>query len=152
MILAMFRQRPGNALRRCVADEQGITLLEILVVMVILGLLATLGSIQLISYLGRAKTDTARLQIQELTTAIDLFRIDVGRVPSTSEGLLALLEPPAGIRTWRGPYMRKRSALTDPWGRAYLYKAPGGSREYEITSFGADGRSGGDSENRDVAN
>jgi len=151
MILTMIRQRLGNTFRRWIGDEQGVTLLEILVVMVILGLLATLGSIQLINYLGRAKTDTARLQIQELTTAIDLFRIDVGRVPSTSEGLLALLEPPAGIHSWRGPYIRKRSALIDPWGRTYLYKAPGSSREYEIASFGADGRSGGDNENRDVA-
>lgn len=152
MIRIMSRRFLRIAFRRHVADEQGMTLLEILVVMVILGLLATLGSVQLMSYLGRAKTDTTRLQIQELTTAIDLYRIDVGRVPSTSEGLLALLEAPPGIPSWRGPYIRKRSALTDPWGRSYLYKAPGNNREYEIASFGADGRSGGDNENRDVTN
>lgn len=152
MTYTMSQNRLGIALYRRLGDEQGMTLLEILVVMVILGLLATLGSVQLINYLGRARADTARLQIQELTTAIDLFRIDVGRVPSTSEGLLVLLEPPVGIHSWRGPYIRKRSALIDPWGRAYLYKAPGDNREYGITTFGADGRSGGDSENRDVTN
>jgi len=148
----MIPDRLGAIFRRWASNEHGVTLLELLVVMVILGLLATLGSIQLFSYLARAKTDTARLQIQELTTALDLFRIDVGRVPSTSEGLLALMEPPADLPSWRGPYIRKRSVLIDPWGRAYFYKAPGASREFEIVSFGADGRSGGENENRDIVN
>jgi general secretion pathway protein G len=152
MIRATLHPRSIRAFSRRIANEDGMTLLEVLVVMAILGLVATLGSVQLINYLGRAKTGTARLQIQELATAIDLFRIDVGRVPSAAEGLIALVEPPAGVKPWRGPYMRKRSALNDPWGRVYLYKTPGNNREYEIASFGADGRAGGDNENSDVAN
>lgn len=132
-------------------DNSGMTLLEILVVMVILGLLATLGSIQLMGYLDRAKADTARLQVQELMTALDLFRIDVGRAPSTSEGLQVLLDGPAGVANWRGPYLRSRSILTDPWRRPYHYKAPGEHGEYDLVSFGADGADGGEKENRDVA-
>jgi general secretion pathway protein G len=132
-------------------DERGMTLLEILVVMVILGLLATLGSIQLMGYLGRAKSDTARLQIQELRTALDLYRVDVGHPPSTAEGLQALLEKPAGAETWRGPYLRNWTILSDPWRRPYRYQSPGEHGEYDLVSFGADGQAGGESENSDVA-
>jgi general secretion pathway protein G len=132
-------------------DRQGMTLLEILVVMVILGLLATLGSIQLMGYLGRAKTDTARLQVQELMTALDLFRIDAGRLPSTDEGLKALIDGPSGLTQWRGPYLRSRSILTDPWRRPYQYKSPGEHGEYDLLTLGADGVAGGERENRDVA-
>lgn len=133
-------------------DCGGMTLLEILVVMVILGLLATLGSFQLMGYLDRAKADTARLQIQELVTALDLFRIDVGRAPSTSEGLQALLNAPDVNTHWRGPYLRRKSILTDPWRRPYHYRSPGEHGEYDLVSFGADGVIGGENENRDVAN
>jgi general secretion pathway protein G len=132
-------------------DRRGMTLLEILVVMVILGLLATLGSIQLMGYLGRAKTDTARLQVQELVTALDLFRIDVGRLPTTGEGLQALIDGPAGLPNWRGPYLRNKNILTDPWRRPYQYRSPGERGEYDLVSFGADGIAGGEKENRDVA-
>ncbi|MGO4571643.1 type II secretion system major pseudopilin GspG [Microvirga sp. 2TAF3] len=136
--------------RFCV-DSHGMTLLEILVVMVILGLLATLGSIQLMGYLGRAKTDMARLQVQELMTALDLFRIDVGRPPSTSEGLQSLLDRPASLDSWRGPYLRNRNILTDPWRRPYQYKSPGEHGEYDLSTLGADGVVGGENEKRDVA-
>ncbi|WP_201837359.1 type II secretion system major pseudopilin GspG [Microvirga zambiensis] len=132
-------------------DRSGMTLLEILVVMVILGLLATLGSFQLMGYLDRAKSDTARLQVQELMTALDLYRIDVGRAPSTAEGLQALLQAPAGSSNWRGPYLRSRAVLTDPWRRPYHYRAPGEHGEYDLLSFGADGIAGGEKENQDVA-
>lgn len=152
-----FSVRPRNAanrraLERLVVDSSGMTLLEILVVMVILGLLATLGSIQLMGYLGRAKSDTTRLQMQELATALDLYRIDVGRLPSTGEGLQALLDRPAGVHNWRGPYLRNRSILADPWRHAYQYKAPGEHGEYDLTSFGADGVAGGEGEKSDIAN
>lgn len=130
--------------------QDGMTLLEILVVMVILGLLATLGSIQLMSYLGRAKGDVARLQLSELATAIDLFHIDIGRVPATDEGLLVLVQKPSQLDRWRGPYLRKEGILKDPWGRAYIYKSPGEQSEYELISLGADGAPGGTDENQDV--
>lgn len=130
--------------------DEGMTLLELLVVIVILGLLATLGSIKLVGYLGRAKTDTARLQIQELMTALDLYRIDVGRLPTSAEGLNALVERPGSATAWRGPYLRSKASLSDPWRRPYRYQAPGTRGEYDLVSFGADGASGGDDENQDI--
>lgn len=133
------------------ADRSGMTLLEVLVVMVIIGLLATLGSVQLMGYLGRAKADTAKLQVQELGTALDLYRIDVGRVPTTEEGLNALLVAPEGADRWAGPYLRKKKALNDPWGRPYRYASPGETAEYDLVSLGADGRPGGEGDNRDVS-
>jgi len=126
------------------------TLLEILIVMVILGLLATLGSVQLMGYLGRAKTDTAKLQLQELMTALDLYRIDVGHAPTTAEGLVALVEPPANRDKWRGPYLRSRAVLVDPWGRPYRYQSLTGRDDYELVTLGADGLVGGERENSDV--
>lgn len=130
--------------------DEGMTLLELLVVIVILGLLATLGSIKLMGYLGRAKTETARLQLQELMTALDLYRIDVGQLPTTSEGLSALVERPGGTPTWRGPYLRSKAALSDPWRRPYRYQSPGTRGEYDLLSFGADGAAGGENENQDI--
>jgi len=151
-VTLLFRSAPWRRhLRTLRDDEQGMTLLEILVVMVILGLLATLGSIQLMGYLGRAKTDTARLQVQELMTALDLYRIDAGRPPSTAEGLEALVQKPAEADTWRGPYLRIRTILVDPWRRPYRYQSPGEHGEYDLSSYGADGQTGGDNENRDIA-
>lgn len=132
-------------------DRSGMTLLEVLVVMVIIGLLATLGSLQLMGYLGRAKADTAKLQIQELGTALDLFRMDVGRVPTTDEGLSALTKQPEGAERWGGPYLRKKATLADPWGRPYRYASPGQTQDYDLVSLGADGRAGGENENRDVS-
>lgn len=141
----------GTRRKGFLRDERGMTLLEILVVMVILGLLATLGSIQLMNYLGRAKTDLAQLQIQELTTAVDLFRIDVGRPPKTEEGLIALITRPQNLDRWRGPYLRKEGILKDPWGRLYIYKSPDDAALYSITSFGANGTVGGTGEDQDVS-
>lgn len=136
---------------RRLRDRSGMTLLEVLVVMVIIGLIATLGSLQLMGYLGRAKVDTAKLQIQELGTALDLFRMDVGRVPTSEEGLAALMNRPEGAERWGGPYLRKKATLADPWNRPYRYVSPGESHEYDLVSLGADGRQGGEGENRDVS-
>lgn len=133
-------------------DQRGMTLLELLVVMVILGLLATLGAVQLVGYLGRAKSDTARLQIQELETAIDLYRLDVGRVPTTKEGLTSLVQKNTEASGWRGPYLRKQAAIIDPWGRPYIYRAPGERGEFDIVTLGADGQVGGENENKDIGN
>lgn len=126
------------------------TLIELLVVIVILGLLATLGSVQLMSYLGRAKADGAALQIRELSSAIDLFYLDVGRVPSAAEGLAALIHAPADTAGWRGPYLKGEAILRDPWGRAYAYAAPGAKSAFEIVSYGSDGQPGGDGDAADL--
>ncbi|MBB3930032.1 general secretion pathway protein G [Kaistia hirudinis] len=128
------------------------TLLEILIVMVILGLLATLGSVQLIGYLGRAKAQTAHLQIEEIGTAVELYRIDVGSLPEGKDALIGLVEQPAGVERWNGPYLRKRTVLTDPWGRAYTYSQPGEHGEFDIVSLGADGKAGGEGVDADIGN
>src|SRR5262245_1970902 len=100
--------------------DDGLTLLVLLIVIAILGMLAVLGTVQLSGYRARARADTTRLQIEQLVTALDLFRIDVGRAPSEAEGLRALVEAPAELASWRGPYLRKREAINDPWGRPFV--------------------------------
>jgi general secretion pathway protein G len=140
-----------HVIRKLARNEAGFTLLELLIVIAILGLLGVVGSLQVYGYLGRARTDTARLQIDQLSTALDLFRIDVGRLPTTEEGLNALLDTPAGLTTWRGPYLKKTSAIVDPWGRPFVYRQPGQGAEFDLASFGADGKPGGTGEDLDVA-
>lgn len=129
--------------------ERGFTLVELLVVMVILGLLAALV---VPAYLGRerkARSQAARTQIELLGTALDTFRLDVGRYPSSQEGLVALQEG-RGIPGWDGPYLKK-GVPADPWGRPFLYVAPGEHGEYDLFTYGADGAPGGDGDARDLA-
>lgn len=142
--------RDAALFRRLLRDDRGVTLLEILVAMVILGLLATLGSTQLMGYLDRAKVDTAKLQLAEIATAVDLFQIDIGRVPTSDEGLSALMERPPSLSSWRGPYLRKRGALQDPWGRPYEYVGVE-QNAYQISSFGSDGKAGGEGSAADLS-
>jgi len=132
--------------------ERGFTLIELLVVLAILGLLAGLVGPRILDYFGRAKAQTAALQIENIGGALDLFRLDVGRYPGNEEGLAALVAAPPNAPEWRGPYI-KGGVPKDPWGRAYLYRAPGTEgRPYDLVSFGADGVAGGDGENRDIIN
>jgi general secretion pathway protein G len=133
-------------------SDAGFTLLELLIVIAILGLLAVVGTLQLTSYLGKARTDTTKLQVDQLATALDLFRIDVGRLPTTDEGLRALLESSSELDGWRGPYLRKPEAIRDAWGRPFVYRQPGEHGQYDIVSYGADGRPGGSGEDADVFN
>ena len=140
------------ATRASLGSESGYTLLELLIVIAILGLLAVVGAVQLSGYLGRARTDTAKLQIDQLTTALDLFRIDVGRLPTGDEGLAALIEMPADAKGWRGPYLKKPEAIRDPWGHVFLYRQPGERKEYDLVSLGSDGRPGGSGESLDITN
>ena len=129
--------------------QGGFTLVELLVVMVILGLLAALV---VPAYLGRerkARSQAAKTQIELFGTALDTFRLDVGRYPSSQEGLAALQEG-RGIPGWDGPYLKK-GVPADPWGRAYLYVSPGEHGDYDLYSYGADGAPGGDGDARDVA-
>src|SRR6266702_3414034 len=132
--------------------DAGFTLLELLIVIAILGLLGVVGVIQLTGYLGGARTDTAKLQLDQLSTALDLYRVDVGRLPTTQEGLNSLLVRPTDVARWRGPYLRKAQAINDPWGRVFGYKFPGEHGEYDLVSYGADGQPGGDGENLDISN
>jgi general secretion pathway protein G len=132
-------------------SDSGMTILELLVVVAILGVLATLGGAQVLGYLDRARADTARLQIRELVVALDVFEMDVGRPPTPEEGLEALVVEPAGAEGWRGPYLRGRGLLRDPWGRAYLFGLNGDAVGYEVRSLGADGRTGGEDEDTDIS-
>ncbi len=140
------RNRP-----RCAA---GFTLIELLVVLLILGLIAGLAGPQVMSYLGESKTKTAKLQIEELSNSLDLFKLDVGRYPDSQEGLQALVQAPSsvGADRWRGPYLRKKSVPKDPWGNDYHYVSPGTHGAFDILSLGSDGKEGGDGESRDVTN
>ena len=126
----------------------GFTLIELLVVLVILGLLAV--GPQVLRYLGSAKSDTTRLQIEELGAALDLFHLEVGRYPSTEEGLMALVEPPTGVNRWNGPYLRKKHIPLDPWDNEYHYRSPGEHGMYDLYSFGSDNLEGGENENADI--
>jgi general secretion pathway protein G len=130
----------------------GFTLIELLVVLAILALLAGLVGSQVIGYLGRAKSDTARLQVEQLSQSLDLFMIDAGRYPTTEEGLEALVKAPKNVNNWHGPYLKKGTVPKDPWGRDYVYRSPGEHGAYDLYSLGADGAEGGEGENADITN
>ena len=131
----------------------GFTLVEILVVMVILGLLFGLVGPRVIDYLSRAKTDVARIQLENIATALDLYRLDVGRYPSQEEGLRALVEEPTGVKRWTGPYLKDRTMPLDPWDRDYLYAIPGShDGSFDLSSLGSDGVEGGEDEAADITN
>lgn len=131
---------------------RGFTLIELLVVLMILGLIAGLAGPQVMNYLGESKAKAAKLQIEEFGSSLDLFKLDMGRYPVGQEGLQALVQAPAGQGgdRWRGPYLRKKNVPKDPWGNDYQYAAPGRFGHYDIISFGADGREGGDGDNKDL--
>jgi general secretion pathway protein G len=129
--------------------NSGFTLVELLVVMIIIGLLAALVGPRFIRQDEKAKVKAAKAQIELLSTALDTFRLDVGRYPSSQEGLEALRTQPGGVERWDGPYLKKDVPL-DPWGKAYVYKSPGDHGPFDILSYGADGTAGGDGDNRDI--
>jgi general secretion pathway protein G len=133
--------------------QAGFTLLEVLVVLVILGLLAAVvAGPQIFKYLGTAKSEAAKVQVQQISSALDLYRLEVGRYPTQEEGVVALIEAPAGLTKWNGPYLKKKEAIVDPWGRQFLYKVPGQHGDYDLYTLGADNTQGGNGEDQDVTN
>jgi general secretion pathway protein G len=132
-------------------QQAGITLLELLVVMVIIALFATLVGTRLWKNVASAKTTTAKAQIETFENAIEQFRLDVGRLPTQEEGLQALRVRPPSVDTskWNGPYLQKEIP-PDPWGNAYVYRMPGQHGEFDVLSYGRDGREGGEGEDGDV--
>ena len=128
----------------------GFTLIELLVVLMILGLLAGLAGPRVLKQLGGAKSDTAQLQIAEFSSGLDLFHLDVGRYPTTEEGLSALASEPAGVPNWNGPYLKKNDIPGDPWGQVYHYRYPGESGDFDLYSLGRDNVDGGEDEDTDI--
>jgi general secretion pathway protein G len=128
----------------------GFTLIELLVVLAIIGLLAGLVGPQVMKHLGGAKTKTARVQIEDLAGALDMYKMDVGRYPSSSEGLKALVERPSSARLWNGPYLRKSTVPQDPWIYDYHYVSPGEHGRFDLFSLGGDNAAGGDCEDSDI--
>jgi general secretion pathway protein G len=130
---------------------QGFTLLELLVVMVIIGLLAGFVAPRFFAQIGKSETKAARAQLDALEKALDQYRLDVGRYPGNEQGLAALVERPAGLTRWSGPYLKK-SVPQDPWGQPYIYKSPGDHGEFDLLSLGKDGQPGGTGEAEDITN
>jgi general secretion pathway protein G len=146
--LPLFSQKAANVCAR----DAGFTLLELLVVLGIIALLATIAGPQVLRYLGKARTDTARAQISAVATAIELYALDNSTYPSTQVGLGALMQQPQGAARWKGPYLRSADGLIDPWGRPYQYRFPGKNGQPEIFTLGRDNAPGGLGEDQDVSN
>jgi general secretion pathway protein G len=134
-------ERKVSARRR--GREDGFTLIEILVVITIIGLIMGLVGPRVLNYLSQSKVKAATIQIQSFASSLDLFYLDLGRYPSSSEGLTALVQRPGGASAWNGPYLKNNSVPDDPWGHPYRYRSPGERNPYEITSLGSDGQEGG---------
>ncbi|MGE0357075.1 MAG: type II secretion system major pseudopilin GspG [Burkholderiales bacterium] len=132
--------------------RRGFTLLELVMVLVIIGVILAMVGPRVFSNLGRANSEVAKAKIGMIGGQLELFKLDVGRYPTSQEGLGALLAAPGGAANWNGPYIRDPKELKDPWNRDFVYRAPGEKGAYDIVSLGADGKEGGDGDNRDVRN
>ena len=125
------------------SEEAGFTLVEMLVVITIIGLIMALVAPRVLGYLSESKAKAAKIQIESFGSALDLFYLDSGRYPTGSEGLVVLVQRPGNAPAWNGPYLKGGVVPADPWGNAYVYRAPGQHGAYEILSYGSDGQEGG---------
>lgn len=155
MVPRTFSQGP-SAVRAAAgtrtAAQAGFTLLELLIVLGILALLATVATPQVLRYLGKARTETAKVQINNIASALELYALDNGTYPPAQIGLAALVQPPHGAARWAGPYLKKAEGLNDPWGRPYQYRVPGRAGAFEVFTLGRDNAPGGTGEDSDVTN
>jgi general secretion pathway protein G len=124
-------------------NEQGFTLVEMLVVITIIGLIMGLIGPRVLNYLSESKVKAAKIQLQSFGSALDLFYLDAGRFPSTAEGLTALVQRTPGVAAWNGPYLKGGNVPNDPWNNPYIYRSPSERSPYEIMSYGSDGQEGG---------
>jgi general secretion pathway protein G len=142
ILLKRMQLRATGKLRPNVG-EQGFTLVEMLVVITIIGLIMGLIGPRVLNYLSESKVKAAKIQLQSFAGALDLFYLDAGRYPSSSEGLAVLVQQTPGVAAWNGPYLKGGSVPNDPWNHAYVYRAPGEHGPYDIVSYGSDGQEGG---------
>jgi general secretion pathway protein G len=139
-MLKLARLSTFRSARR--AGEGGFTLVEMLVVITIIGLIMALVGPRVLNYLSESKVKAAKIQIESFSSALDLYYLDNGRYPTSSEGLPALVQRPANASSWNGPYLKTGSVPADPWGRPYVYRSPADHAPYEIASYGSNGQSG----------
>ncbi len=138
------------AYRPAAGRSRGMTLIEILVVLVLIGIVLGIVGGNFIGRGEKAKADAARIEIGQIGQALDLFKLEVGRYPTTQEGLQALITAPTGVANWNGPYWKKSTVPRDPWNNEYKYASPGQHGPYDIVSYGADGKEGGDGVDKDI--
>lgn len=129
--------------RKTMKGDEGISILEVMIVLVILSLIAVVGTTQVTQMMDRAKVDVAKLQLRQIESSLEIFRIDMQRYPTADEGLQGLIAAPEGTGDWRGPYLKNASLLLDPWGASIRYSLPSDD-SFEIVSTGADKKEGGD--------
>jgi general secretion pathway protein G len=146
--MRQFSQMARRGLMR--SGSPGFTLIEMLVVLVIIGLIMGLVGPRVLNYLTDARVQAAKLQIQALSNSLDLYYLDAGRYPSTSEGLAALVRRPGNQEVWNGPYLKNGMVPVDPWKNEYIYRSPAENAPYEIISLGSDGREGGTGSAADI--
>lgn len=140
------RRRTKTAFR----NDDGYTLLELMVVILILALIISIAAPKVIGYFGRSKTHAAEIQISNIMASLSLYRLDVGKYPTEQQGLKALVEQPADAKNWDGPYLTRRDGIIDPWGNPYIYKYAGSGQQVVVMSYGADSKVGGQGEDGDV--
>jgi general secretion pathway protein G len=132
-------------------DERGFTLMEMLVVLVVIGLIAAVAIPQVMRLLESAKHKAARIQLETLGQSLNFYQIDTGGYPTTEQGLKALWQPPGPNEAWNGPYVRQERQLLDPWGRPFIYRAPGQKGAFDLISLGGDGKEGGSGDDADLS-
>ncbi len=130
----------------------GFTLVELLVVLIILGLVASIAGPNVMKYLGSSKAKTAKLQLKEIESSLELFFLDTGKYPSTTAGLKMLVSNTDSVAGWNGPYFKTAQLPDDPWGNPYRYQAPGEHGVFDLLSLGADNQPGGEGDDTDITN
>ncbi len=140
-----------NRLKLKLLRQNGFTLLELLIVMIIIGLLAALIGPKMIGRVGESRQTVAKQQIEGFSSALEMYKLDTTKYPSQEQGLEALVTAPQGVSNWKGPYLKKKLIPKDPWGNNYVYICPGEHGDFDIISYGADGNAGGEGEDKDAA-
>jgi general secretion pathway protein G len=146
LLIRTWRKSAGRA------AERGFTLVEMLVVIAIIALIMSLVGPRVLGFLGDSKTKAAKIQIQSIEQALDLYALDTGQYPSSSEGLEVLMQRPGGVITWNGPYLKGNVVPKDPWGKPYIYRSPGEHGPYDIMSYGPNGQEGGSGATASITN